>query len=135
MAAKFELIIVGGTGDLAQRKLLPALYYLQLDGHLHDALDHIYATGRQALSTEQYLAKVEQSEATRGLAILARRPVAKPRLKTAICRSRCQRAERLPKSKANNTRPVRQCLRVLPGDIAVIVRRYLPAFAGGWPNL
>ena len=61
MTAKFELIIFGGTGDLAQRKLLPALYYLQLDGHLQDALNHIYATGRKALTTEQYLAQVEAS--------------------------------------------------------------------------
>ncbi len=61
MSAKFELIIFGGTGDLAQRKLLPALYYLQLDGHLRDALNHIYATGRQELSTEQFLAVVEKN--------------------------------------------------------------------------
>ncbi len=59
MSAKFELIIFGGTGDLAQSKLLPALYYLQLDGHLNNALNHIYATGRQDFTSEQFLAEIE----------------------------------------------------------------------------
>ena len=30
----FDYIIFGGTGDLAQRKLLPALYHRELDGQL-----------------------------------------------------------------------------------------------------
>ncbi|MFZ2289833.1 MAG: glucose-6-phosphate dehydrogenase [Halopseudomonas yangmingensis] len=30
-----DLVVMGGTGDLAMRKLLPALYYLQRDGNLH----------------------------------------------------------------------------------------------------
>ena len=29
-----DVILVGGTGDLAQRKLLPAIYNLELDGLL-----------------------------------------------------------------------------------------------------
>ena len=49
----FDLVLFGGTGDLASRKLLPALYFRYRDGDL--AADaRIIATARQALSTEQY---------------------------------------------------------------------------------
>ena len=30
-----DIVVFGGTGDLALRKLLPALYYLHREGHLH----------------------------------------------------------------------------------------------------
>ena len=30
-----DIVVFGGTGDLALRKLLPALYYLHRDRHLH----------------------------------------------------------------------------------------------------
>src|SRR5277367_2239805 len=33
-----RLVIFGATGDLAARMLLPSLYFLDLDGHLPDAL-------------------------------------------------------------------------------------------------
>lgn len=32
-----DIVVFGGTGDLALRKLLPALYYLHRDNHLHPA--------------------------------------------------------------------------------------------------
>ncbi len=32
----FDYVVFGGTGDLAERKLLPALYHRQLDGQLTD---------------------------------------------------------------------------------------------------
>ncbi|MFD0916195.1 glucose-6-phosphate dehydrogenase [Pseudahrensia aquimaris] len=35
--APFDYVLFGGTGDLAQRKLLPALYHRDLDGQLPDA--------------------------------------------------------------------------------------------------
>ena len=30
----FDAVIFGGKGDLAERKLLPALYHRERDGHL-----------------------------------------------------------------------------------------------------
>ena len=32
----FEIIVFGGTGDLARRKLLPALYHRYRDGQISD---------------------------------------------------------------------------------------------------
>ena len=54
----FDLIIFGGTGDLAMRKLLPALYHRDRDGQL-TADSRIIAASRGALSAEDYLAMVE----------------------------------------------------------------------------
>ncbi|MDD7910387.1 glucose-6-phosphate dehydrogenase [Pseudovibrio exalbescens] len=51
--APFDLIVFGGTGDLAHRKLLPALYYRELDGQLHDD-SRIIAVSRRDLSAEDY---------------------------------------------------------------------------------
>ncbi|QGZ41525.1 glucose-6-phosphate 1-dehydrogenase [Pseudoduganella flava] len=54
-----DMIIFGGMGDLAARKLLPALYM----AHLHGNLPHgtrIISTGRQELGREGYLAFVEE---------------------------------------------------------------------------
>ena len=55
----FDLVIFGGTGDLAMRKLLPALYHRDLDGQV-SAESRIIAASRGALSREAYLAEVEQ---------------------------------------------------------------------------
>ncbi len=41
----FELILFGGLGDLARRKLLPALYMLHRDGRLGEGI--ICAVTRQ----------------------------------------------------------------------------------------
>ena len=56
----FDLIIFGGTGDLAMRKLLPALYHRDLDGQV-TADSRIIAASRGALTREKYLALVEKS--------------------------------------------------------------------------
>jgi len=32
----FDMIVLGGTGDLALRKLLPALYHLEREGRLSE---------------------------------------------------------------------------------------------------
>ena len=50
----FDLVIFGGTGDLAARKLLPAMYYRHCAGQL-PVDGRILALGRQDLSREQYL--------------------------------------------------------------------------------
>ena len=56
----FDLIIFGGTGDLAMRKLLPALYHRDLDGQV-TADSRIIAASRGALTRDKYLALVEKS--------------------------------------------------------------------------
>ncbi len=56
----FDLIIFGGTGDLAMRKLLPALYHRDRDGQV-TADSRIIAASRGALARDEYLATVEES--------------------------------------------------------------------------
>ncbi len=50
----FDLVIFGGTGDLAMRKLLPALYHRHRDGQFPEG-SRIIAVGRQDMDTEGYL--------------------------------------------------------------------------------
>ena len=56
----FDLIIFGGTGDLAMRKLLPALYHRDRDGQFTGD-SRIIATGRSELIQDEYLRLVEES--------------------------------------------------------------------------
>jgi len=56
----FDLIIFGGTGDLAMRKLLPALYHRDRDGQV-TADSRIIAASRGTLSRAKYQAMVEES--------------------------------------------------------------------------
>ena len=53
----FDLIIFGGNGDLALRKLLPALYHRECDGQF-PADSRIIAIGRSAMSRATYRAMV-----------------------------------------------------------------------------
>src|SRR5262245_12513307 len=62
-------VIFGGAGDLAHRKLLPALYNLQLDGLLPPRVA-IVAAGRGEMSDEQYRAFAKD-----GVERFSRRPV------------------------------------------------------------
>ncbi|MTI19218.1 glucose-6-phosphate dehydrogenase [Rhodobacteraceae bacterium RKSG542] len=49
----FDLVVFGGTGDLAHRKLLPALYYRELGNQIPtDA--RIIAVSRRNISSEEY---------------------------------------------------------------------------------
>jgi glucose-6-phosphate 1-dehydrogenase len=57
---EFDLVIFGGTGDLAMRKLLPALFHRDQDGQLTDD-SRVIAIGRNALDRHDYLARVEVS--------------------------------------------------------------------------
>lgn len=68
----FDLIVFGGTGDLAHRKLLPALYYRELDGQLHDNA-RIIAVSRRDLSDDEYREWARKSVASQvnGLCDLA----------------------------------------------------------------
>ena len=56
----FDLIIFGGTGDLAMRKLLPALFHRDCDGQI-TADSRIIAASRGELSRNEYIATVEKS--------------------------------------------------------------------------
>ena len=49
----FDYVVFGGTGDLAERKLLPALYHRQLDGQLTEPT-RIIGASRSSLTDEEY---------------------------------------------------------------------------------
>ena len=59
-AAPFDLVIFGGTGDLARRKLLPALYHRDADGQLGEG-SRIIASSRKELSRSEFTALVEKA--------------------------------------------------------------------------
>jgi glucose-6-phosphate 1-dehydrogenase len=54
-----DIIIFGGHGDLALRKLLPALYHLFQDGHLKGEF-RVIAVSRDTLSQDDYYKLVEE---------------------------------------------------------------------------
>ncbi|MFZ1426519.1 MAG: hypothetical protein WAS21_07095, partial [Geminicoccaceae bacterium] len=54
----FDLVVFGGTGDLAMRKLLPGLYHRDSDGQLGPET-RIIGAARSELTREAYLAQVE----------------------------------------------------------------------------
>jgi glucose-6-phosphate 1-dehydrogenase len=56
----FDLVLFGGTGDLAMRKLLPALYRRSCAGQIVGA-SRIIGAARSQLSREQYLEQVRAS--------------------------------------------------------------------------
>lgn len=55
----FELVLFGGLGDLALRKLFPALYLLELDKRLPQG--RIIALGRTELNLDEALDKIKQA--------------------------------------------------------------------------
>jgi glucose-6-phosphate 1-dehydrogenase len=56
--APFDCVVFGGTGDLAQRKLLPALFMRDRDGQLPPE-SRIIAVSRSVISQGEYLERVE----------------------------------------------------------------------------
>ena len=54
----FDLVVFGGTGDLARRKLLPALYYRDRDGQLPPD-SRIIGCARSGLGREAYVAQID----------------------------------------------------------------------------
>lgn len=58
--AEFDLVVFGGTGDLAQRKIIPALYHRHRDGQVVGD-SRIIAVSRKPLTPEEYLAKATQA--------------------------------------------------------------------------
>ncbi|AWV08814.1 glucose-6-phosphate dehydrogenase [Marilutibacter maris] len=73
--APFDLVIFGGTGDLAMRKLLPALLHRFVDGQIGTGT-RIYGVARDARSDEAYRGRVR--EAVAGIA------AADPRVAEAV---------------------------------------------------
>ena len=59
----FDIVIFGGTGDLAKRKLLPALYQRFLAGQI-DLASRIVGSARDTLSTDAYRARVRAAVST-----------------------------------------------------------------------
>ena len=59
-ADPFDLVIFGGTGDLAKRKLLPALFHRDVDGQLGEG-SRIIASSRKDLAREEFVAMVEEA--------------------------------------------------------------------------
>ena len=55
----FEIIVFGGTGDLARRKLLPSLYHRYRDGQISDD-SRIVGVSRSKHSREDYQALIEK---------------------------------------------------------------------------
>jgi glucose-6-phosphate 1-dehydrogenase len=56
----FDLVVFGGTGDLARRKLMPSLYYRDRDGQLPDAC-RIVGSSRRELGRDEYTALIERA--------------------------------------------------------------------------
>jgi glucose-6-phosphate 1-dehydrogenase len=56
----FDLVLFGGTGDLAMRKLMPALYRRYVAGQIGPS-SRILGAARAHLTREEYLAQVEES--------------------------------------------------------------------------
>lgn len=56
----FDLVIFGGTGDLAVRKLLPALYHRYADGQIQPG-SRLIGVARDALSDADYHVRVRDA--------------------------------------------------------------------------
>lgn len=56
----FEIVVFGGTGDLARRKLIPSLYHRFLDGQFDDK-SKIVAASRSKLTRDEYLKLITES--------------------------------------------------------------------------
>jgi glucose-6-phosphate 1-dehydrogenase len=59
-ADPFDLVIFGGTGDLAKRKLLPALFHRDHDGQLGEG-SRIIASSRKELPRAEFITLVEEA--------------------------------------------------------------------------
>ncbi len=56
----FDMVLFGGTGDLALRKLVPALYRRHVAGQM-EADSRVLAVARSGMSRDDYLAQIEAS--------------------------------------------------------------------------
>ena len=58
--AAFDIVVFGATGDLAQRKLLPALYYRSADGQIPQEA-RIFGVARSKLDDDGFRARARES--------------------------------------------------------------------------
>ncbi|MEM7256874.1 MAG: glucose-6-phosphate dehydrogenase [Pseudomonadota bacterium] len=58
--APFDLVLFGGTGDLAMRKLLPAMYFRHVEDQLPDE-GRIICVARSVMSTDEFKQEMEAS--------------------------------------------------------------------------
>ena len=56
----FDFVVFGATGDLTERKLLPALYHRQISGQFAEP-SRIIGASRSAMSTEEYRAFAQKA--------------------------------------------------------------------------
>jgi glucose-6-phosphate 1-dehydrogenase len=56
----FEIVVFGGTGDLARRKLIPSLYHRFCDGQISKK-SRIIGASRSKLTRDEYLAKIKEA--------------------------------------------------------------------------
>ena len=59
MSISCDMLVFGGTGDLALHKLIPALYHLHREGRLHRDV-RVLALARKKLDRAAYLALAER---------------------------------------------------------------------------
>ena len=120
------IVIFGGNGDLAHRKLLPALYNLHVDGLLPPRIA-IVGVGRKALTDEAY-----REFAKDGVSKFSRRPIDEPAWQAfaghAVLRQRVDRrrarvgAARRPARHHRARAQAAGRSDLLPGGAAVAVR-------------
>jgi glucose-6-phosphate 1-dehydrogenase len=55
----FDIVVFGATGDLARRKILPALFHRWCDGQIPDGC-RIIAAAREDISTDAYLVRASE---------------------------------------------------------------------------
>ena len=58
--APFDLVLFGGTGDLAMRKLLPSMYFRHCEQQLPED-GRIICIARSQMTTDEFLSEMEQS--------------------------------------------------------------------------
>lgn len=58
MSHPFDMVVVGASGDLARRKLLPSLYYLHRDGRLAEG--RVLCVARHEWTQKHFLSKVKK---------------------------------------------------------------------------
>ena len=56
----FEVVVFGGTGDLARRKLIPSLYHRFCDGQISEK-SRIIGASRSKLTRDEYLTMIKEA--------------------------------------------------------------------------
>ncbi len=121
-SSPFDMVVVGGTGDLARRKLLPALYFLHKNGQLSPD-GRIIAVARRSLTSEEFRDQVTQ---------ISQRQVPEADLDDATWRSFLERLSYMsaPTAEAANYEPLNGRLQEAPGRVRVFYLATTPKLYG-----